>query len=282
MVLIQTLANRKIRLKKMEKPMKLILAIVISLSTSIAFALGQDRGNGGDANALGFYEVIQNVLKDIQIESGKYPELKNVPLDDIANNTSFVLSEEPLFVEYNGIHQQSTAVNFKNPYRILIHRESWMKLSEKEKKIIAFHEILSLAGLEETGNYRISQRYYTQNQFSLYDCNAVVINHSSFEINFVLSDDSSIRGVYFDTPFTAQGAERFYMRMGPGYLDPISRQPDSIVIMIARLRKSSKDWDISKSTNFFGDPKLPRRFQLELDAEDVNSSAINLTCTLKN
>jgi hypothetical protein len=264
------------------KNLILVGMAICTLSFAPGAQAGKELGNGGSAAALGFYEVIQSVLKDIQIESAKYPELVNIHLDAIAKDTSFIVSEEPLLVEHNGIHQESTAVNFKNPYRILIHRESWMKLSEKEKKTIAFHEILSLAGLEETGNYRISQRYYSQNQVSLYDCSAVVINHTSFALNFVLSDDSSTRGVYLDTPFTAQGAERFYMRMGPGHLDPFAPNPDSVVIIISRLRKSSNDWDISKTTNFFGEPKLPRKFQMELDAEDANSSAINLTCTLKN
>lgn len=263
----------------MKKPIISAVVVFMCCFTQSVHA-GKELGNGGSRTALEFYDIFEKVLVDIQLESAKYPELADIHLDAIIKDTSLMISDKPLFVFYNGIRQESTAVNYKNPRRLIIHQESWNELSEKEKKVLAFHEVLSLAGLEKTGDYSISQRYYSQNQVSLYNCYASAMNAQG--LSFILSEDSSTKGVYIDTPFTAQGLERFYIRMGPGTLDHSKDNSDSVYIFVDRLRKKSEIWDTLNTITFFGDPKLPRKFQMELNPIDAASSDLTLTCSLKN
>jgi len=241
---------------------------------------GKELGNGGNNNVLGFYSIAMYVDSDISREPAKYPEVPNGLLSKIIHSTKFLVSEVPLYVDYKGICQEAVAVNYKNPNRIVIDSKKWLALTPNEQKSLAFHELLGLAGLESTGDYRISARYFASNQIDIYNC---IASDETVTESFTLSDPkTSTTKTYLTTVVNGVTTQSILIIMGPGLLDPMTPSSDSTYIQINRMQKGATDWENIQTTTFFGDPKLPRRFQLELDKSPPYSTSVALTCQVGN
>lgn len=145
--------------------MRLIQIVLIFVMTPL-IALGNAKviGNGGNEIALDFLNSAKRVLSIYGGELKTYPSLKGIALGSVLNDTNILISSTSLFVELNGIQQEVTAVNFKNPAMIIINEKRWLAIKQDAlKEALALHELLSLVGIEKTGNYFISKNYLVKN-----------------------------------------------------------------------------------------------------------------------
>ena len=142
-----------------------VLMIIVSLLTlaQTAFAGGKVIGNGGDPRALEFINSAKIAIEDLKKNEALYPEVKSKDLDAILTGTEVLVSQAPVFSLKGDVRQFSTAINYHDPDTIVVYGPMWSSIKNIQiRKALALHEILSLAGLEETGNYSISKRYLSQ------------------------------------------------------------------------------------------------------------------------
>lgn len=123
---------------------------------------GQDRG-GGDDVGMEFLAIAQTTLSDLQKNQNfLYEQIKAKNLDWILANMRVMTVDTSLKITVGTITQDSVAVNDRKEQTILVNRQRWLAIRDVRIKAgIVLHEILSLAGLEETGFYPISSRYVT-------------------------------------------------------------------------------------------------------------------------
>lgn len=137
-----------------------VLMLVTILFSSSLFAGGKVIGNGGDSRALDFYNYAQSSITFLKNNIDQYPEVKNADLQSILDKAEILVSEVPLYSVKGEVRQFSTAINYKNPDTIVIYGPRWNDLKNNSiKSALALHEVLSLAGIEETGVYTVSQRF---------------------------------------------------------------------------------------------------------------------------
>lgn len=142
---------------------KFILSIGILITVS-AHAGGGTVGNGGNEAALDFLNSAKRMLSIYGSELKTYPQLKGKDLGKVVEKAQILVSSTSLFLEINGIKQESTAVNFKNPLTIVINEKRWANIKEDAiKEALALHELLGLVGVEKTGVYFISKNYLMKN-----------------------------------------------------------------------------------------------------------------------
>lgn len=146
------------------------LLLALSLFFLSAPAPAREASDGRDGNGgteIGF-EVKQlgaRAVKAVTADPAAYPELKGLDLAVTLEGALVLVSPDPLFVVRGGQVQECTAKNIRgvkagNPDTILVSRPAWEKIrSEPIKQALALHEVLGLAGVESTGDYRVSNRY---------------------------------------------------------------------------------------------------------------------------
>lgn len=145
--------------------MKLIRISLITFMIPL-MAMGNAKvvGNGGNEIALDFLNAAKRVLSIYGGELKTYPSLRGINLGKVLEETSVLISPAPIFVELDGVQQEVTAVNFKNPSMILLNEKRWLAIkNEILKEALALHELLGLVGIEKTGNYFISKNYLVKN-----------------------------------------------------------------------------------------------------------------------
>jgi len=122
---------------------------------------GSEGVGGGDEVGLEFQRALQDVIAEVQSTMPNlYQKLEENNFSKIVANTKVVVADEGLGVEYLAYIQDSVAANIPETATVLVNRQRWIAIQEyKVKKAIAFHEVLSLAKLEETGSYVISSKY---------------------------------------------------------------------------------------------------------------------------
>ncbi|OFZ31115.1 MAG: hypothetical protein A2622_00490 [Bdellovibrionales bacterium RIFCSPHIGHO2_01_FULL_40_29] len=135
-----------------------IILIISVLLPSVIFANAKVIGNGGDPLVFDFIHSARSAL----IKVNKNTDLaQSIPLFELSRQiqkTRIIISNEPLFVSVEGIQQQSVAVNYHHPDRIVLHRSAWLAIQDSSaKEALALHEYLSLLGLESSGRYDISK-----------------------------------------------------------------------------------------------------------------------------
>lgn len=236
---------------------------------------GKELGNGGNINGLDFYNIARQVVDEVSSQPSLYPELAKGELSCALYTTKIIISEDPLFVEYNNVRQEVVAVNYNTPNRIFIHRKGWLDLNDNQKKSIAFHELLGILGRESTGDYKISSRYFGPHKVALYKCSAW-FSSAVTPLEFSISEVTA--GTTLDVNVNQQVVERFYIRTSTGTVDLTSPKPDSVVLIVLRLKKGLTDWEGSQQMNFFGVPTLPNKFHLELDKTEPGLNDIILDC----
>lgn len=149
---------------------KLFLIVSICFYSAISFAGGKVIGNGGDSRALDFYNFALESINKVKSNPLAYPEVKDIDLQAILEKAEILTSEVPLYSVKGEVRQFSTAINYKNPDTIVIYGPRWSDLRNKPVKLaLALHEVLSLAGVEETGVYTVSQKYLAANGI---ECNS--------------------------------------------------------------------------------------------------------------
>lgn len=136
-----------------------VLLILLALIANDTQAGGKTIGNGGDEIALEFQNAAISALEeseDLGLIKADQLEL----LRDTALNATILVTENPLASIRNGTEQESIAVNVPSSRTIIINRFRWTDISNPYLQAgIALHEVLSLQGIEGTGNYKISGAY---------------------------------------------------------------------------------------------------------------------------
>lgn len=143
--------------------MKKILSVFIVLYSTCIFAGGKTIGNGGDSRAMEFFQSATQAISEIRNNLDLYPEVMGVDLEKILTSTQVLVSEVPVYATKDGVNQFSTAINYHDPNTIVLYGPRWSAMKNASiRKALALHEVLGLAGLEETGDYSISRRYLKQ------------------------------------------------------------------------------------------------------------------------
>lgn len=141
----------------MTKP---LLALFILLSSAAASAKEGRDGNGGNEIGLEFRQLGAKAIAAVRASPALYPELAGLDLAARLEGASVIVSLEPLYVKKGNLVQECTAKNYRDPDTILVSQVNWKRIrGEPIKQALALHEVLGLAGVEGTGDYRVSNRF---------------------------------------------------------------------------------------------------------------------------
>lgn len=117
-------------------------------------------GNGGNPDALDFLKNAQTAIAAVQSDPIRYPQVENLDLDILLDDSQLLVSESPLYINEDNVRQEVAAINFRNPNTIVLARDLWRSIQDPSiKKALALHEVLGLAGVEDTGQYFVSEKY---------------------------------------------------------------------------------------------------------------------------
>lgn len=118
------------------------------------------RGGGHDVG-LDFRSSTEQAIDDLNKMREAFPELDLENLKTTLANTDVLVTSDPLFVELNGIRQDSVATNQRDPHSMItVNDQKWTLIDRIAiKRGLGLHEVLSLAGLEHTGDYHLTQKY---------------------------------------------------------------------------------------------------------------------------
>ena len=140
----------------------LLVVAVVALVEPLAHAKtsGRETGNGGNDVALEFSELTLEAIQEVESDQELINILKGVHLKKVLKGAVVLMVEDSLTVKKGDITQEVTAINYSSPDTILINEARWKHMRNKiSKKTLGLHEVLGLAGLESTGDYRISAVY---------------------------------------------------------------------------------------------------------------------------
>lgn len=144
------------------------LFMVLSCLLSLSAQAGPRDGGGGDEVGLEFQAALETAIK--VVISSNLPLLEPIQKLDwtkVKRDIKVLVVDAPLYVEREGVRQETVATNEPNRRRIKINRPRWNQLSHRGKKEgIALHEVLSLEGIESTGVYSYSGIYFSLYGFS--------------------------------------------------------------------------------------------------------------------
>lgn len=146
----------------------IFLTTVSPILSNAQVARGGSDVGGGDEIGLEFQGLFIRALRNIRANNVSLANQVTAlnPLTDLVNAT-IVVVDEPLFVTINGITQASVATNQRSTGTIRIHRQRWQSITNvRIKEGIALHEVLSLKGIESTGNYPVSSQYVSYYAFT--------------------------------------------------------------------------------------------------------------------
>ena len=128
---------------------------------------GLDGGSGGDEIGLQFHEAFHRAFNNLKSKPELFALLKDRDLERHEQEAKVLVVDTALSVSADGREQFSLAENDLETQTVLINRARWMTLTDAHLlEAIAFHEIASLAGLESTGRYPISEKYLASFQLS--------------------------------------------------------------------------------------------------------------------
>lgn len=139
----------------------LICSLFFALLSSAKAGI-RDVGNGGDTLALSFLKRANTALNEASTDKDLRRQLPNKKLKRLIANLHVLVSDKPLYAKDSEATQTSVAINYYEGGKayVIIHRQGWEEIQDPDiEKAIAFHEVLSLAGLESTGRYPISYKY---------------------------------------------------------------------------------------------------------------------------
>jgi hypothetical protein len=136
----------------------------VSLLLCLSCAQANEKGNGGNAVALEFLQSLSNALSEIQSSDPQLAgKINETALLDAGKDANIVVVDTPLVVSIRGLNQPCVATNDPQSSLIQINQSQWNAIGDSHiKEGIALHEVLSLEGLEDTGNYPLSSQYVSQ------------------------------------------------------------------------------------------------------------------------
>jgi hypothetical protein len=143
------------------KPISCVVLLSSLLVSSWASAGGDwSMGNSGNTLALEFVKDAREAVEAVEKDGIDYPELQSAHLEQVLENAKIIASDTPLYRSIDGVNQRADAINFHNPDTIVLDEGLWHEITDPNvRKALALHELLGLAGLEESGLYPISGKY---------------------------------------------------------------------------------------------------------------------------
>lgn len=153
--------RKSIRFKATILSTLLAVVTMFGIETSAQMRKGRADGGGGEGEIrFNFQESAQQALTNMQ----RLSELRSLPIKELEKKLASVkilVSDDILYIETQGIRQESPAINNSRENTIVISKPLWLEIkSSVKRESVALHELLSLLELEGTGDYRYSQIYY--------------------------------------------------------------------------------------------------------------------------
>lgn len=147
--------------------LKLLLALL--LLPNLSFAGGKAVGNGGDEIGLEFQNAAIRAVNEA-VAYGLLESAQGVELRALSLSATILVTDNPLGSVRGRYEQESIAINIPEQTTVLVNRFRWQEATnDRLREGLALHEVLSLRGLEGTGNYRISGAYLARFSLSLQD-----------------------------------------------------------------------------------------------------------------
>lgn len=156
--------------------MKRIAVMIVSIIvTQLAIAgTGESSSGtrgGGDEVGLNFQATAAAAIAALDANRLSPAELESLKI--MLDHARYVVVDEALFASIGGapdFSQESVALNDRGTETIYINRPRWLKIDDfLVRQQIALHELLSLLGIEDTGNYKISSTLNNLEATRLYD-----------------------------------------------------------------------------------------------------------------
>lgn len=157
---------------------KLIVFVLLAVASPATHA-GVEVGNGGNADAQEIYNILNDVVTNVEQTKDIFPEVNVVSLRAKLQSIKIIILPSTFL---NGV--ETHALN-DGKDTISINGSKWPLIENYNKtQAILLHEILGLMGIE-INNYHISSRILHQNRFS---------KPSMFECNFVHETGEELSG----------------------------------------------------------------------------------------
>jgi hypothetical protein len=181
-----------------------LLLALLALFAWDSQAGGKAVGNGGDELALELQNAALHAITQAA-ELGLISHDQLAPLRALTLEATVLTADNPLASFKDGVEQESIAINLPEQKTIVLNRFRWLDVSNARlREGIALHEVLSLAAIEGTGNYRVSGAYLSHFQLDLSDLRVP----PKGEQRIVNCSD------YNNTLFTVTGLKRGQQRLG--------------------------------------------------------------------
>jgi hypothetical protein len=141
---------------------RIFLGILLTLS--VVFAWAGTSTHGGDEIGLEFQSAYLFALEDIKLNHRDlYEQIESSDVYQLSTTTRVLVVDRPLVINVDFTTQESVATNDSKLGLILVNRSRWTAIrSEAKKTSLALHEILSIAGIENSGLYTVSAVYFSK------------------------------------------------------------------------------------------------------------------------
>jgi hypothetical protein len=144
--------------------MKFVIVITLQLLSSFAWSSGSSSGSrgGGDEVAIAFQKSAADGLKHL---AAIFPDVDFSGAESLIPKITYITVTGDLPVKAGPAVQDSTAVNVPEKKTVYISRLRWKQINDENlRRAIATHEVLSVAGMEKTGDYHLSSLLNEDNQ----------------------------------------------------------------------------------------------------------------------
>lgn len=240
-----------------------VMGATVSAS-QISAARGGESGGGGDPLALEFKATTEAALKNLQsLKGAPFNGLNLNQLQNKLDGAQVLISDDDLVVSKDGVNQNSAAENRPQQNLIILNRKEYQGIANSSvQQSLALHEILSLAGIESTGNYPISASYL------------IAMGGSSSEAPQTIS--SAVKSVSTQTPCAEPNSDAL------GLFSMIAQPGTQASAVKSFLRTHVVAWDAlndqcETSAEFALDQNRQDIFQVLFDQYQLNLSAPSVT-----
>jgi hypothetical protein len=169
---------------------RILFGLLLLPYLSICSFAGPKDGGGGDEVGIDFQMALFESLAEIQRKNNDLQKAVSPgELIELFKQSRILVVEEKLVVEFEGVLQESAAVNDRIARIIKVNRKRWQSIADRRlKQAIALHEMLSLKQLESTGVYTYSAEF--AGRFGL-SAKAVATGTTPFSGYMVTCNDST-------------------------------------------------------------------------------------------
>ncbi len=143
-----------------------LLAICAGLLPALAVAQpqGRETGNAGHPVAISFQTRALEAIAHVHRQAERFQELAGVDLVKILAGAELIVVNKPIKVVKDGIEQEVPLESTRNPNRVKIYEKGWNDIKDwRVEQKLALHELNILAGIEQTGIYKIEAKYEQDN-----------------------------------------------------------------------------------------------------------------------